>query len=822
MSPELIKAKPTETGSPNGAATPPAWPAGSTERVYRLREELIHTTPSLCAERGLLVTEAYEKYQADPPVLRRAKALAHTLANMSIYVAPGEIIVGNQASAPRAAPLFPEYLVDFLATEIEEFPNRRADVFAVSPEVKAHILNTIVPAWRGKTLNERVMAIMPQDVANAQKAGVISGRGNITSGDGHIILNLEKVLAVGLEVIIAEAEAALTNLSPYEAANFKKQPFLQGAIIALRATIAFAGRYAAEAERQAALPDMSPERRAELQTIAAACRQVPAKPPRTFQEAVQSAYLVHLVSQIESNGHSFSLGRFDQFTYPYYQADLQAGHLTRDKALEILELLWLKLFSIIKVRPWDHTRFGIGYPTYQNVTIGGQTETGQDATNELSFMVLETIRNVRLTQPNVSARVHTNTSDRFLLECAKTIKLGFGMPAMKNDEIIIPALLEKGATPADAYNYAIVGCIEAAVPGKWGYRVTGMAFLNVLKIVELTLNNGVDPKTGLQLLPGQGDLTVFSSFEALYQAFYEQYMFYTRTSFHLDAVADISLEELVPDAFCSALVDNCLGRGLTIKEGGALYDVVSGLQSGVTNVANALIALKKLVFEEKKLTAAEVMAALTSNFENEGGEVVRQRLLHAPKYGNDIDEVDELARRVMQDYQREMAKYHHSRYGRGPIGGYAGSTSNISANVPLGSKIGATPDGRKAGEPIAEGVSAMHGTDTSGPTAIMRSVSKLPTIKMLAQLLNLRLSPTTLADEAGLRRLVTLLKGFRNLKVWHVQFNTIDTATLLAAQKNPEQYRDLVVRVAGYSALFVTLDKSTQDDIIQRTVHELN
>lgn len=824
MSPELIKTKPIETGSRNGAAKPTtAWPAGSTERVYRLREELIHTTPSLCAERGLLVTEAYEKYQVDPPVLRRANALAHTLANMSIYIAPGEIIVGNQASAPRAAPLFPEYLVDFLAAEIEEFPNRRADVFNVSPDVKNHILNTIVPAWHGKTLNDRVMAIMPDDVAGAQKAGVISGRGNITSGDGHIILNLEKVLAVGLEGIMAEAEAALANLSPYEAANFKKRPFLQGAIITLRATIDFAHRYAAEAERQAALPETSPKRRVELETIAATCRQIPAKPPRTFQEAVQSAYLVHLVSQIESNGHSFSLGRFDQYTYPYYQADLQAGRLTREQALEILELLWLKLFSIIKVRPWDHTRFGIGYPTYQNVTIGGQTETGQDATNELSFMVLETIRNVRLTQPNVSARVHTGTSDRFLLECAKTIKLGFGMPAMKNDEIIIPALLEKGVTPADAYNYAIVGCIEAAVPGKWGYRVTGMAFLNILKVIELTLNNGVDPKSGLQLLPGRGDLTAFNSFEELYEAFYEQYMFYARTSFHLDAVADISLEELVPDAFCSALVDDCLKRGLTVKEGGPLYDVVSGLQSGITNAANVLMALKKLVFEEKKLTAAEVLAALAANFENDGGEVVRQRLLHAPKYGNDIDEVDELARRVMQDYQKEMVKYHHSRYGRGPIGGgYAGSTSNISANVPLGSKVGATPDGRKAGEPIAEGMSAMHGTDTAGPTAILRSISKLPNIKMLAQLLNLRLSPTALADEAGLKRLVTLLKGFRNLKVWHVQFNTIDTATLLAAQKNPEQYRDLVVRVAGYSALFVTLDKATQDDIIRRTVHELN
>ncbi len=796
--------------------------AGSTERVYRLREQLVNTTPSLCAERGLLVTEACERHQADPPVLRRAKALAHTLASMTIYIDQDEIIVGNQASAPRAAPLFPEYLVDFLANEIDDFPNRRADVFEVSPEVKAHIINTIVPTWRGKTLNDRVMAVMPPDVAAAQKAGVISGRGIITSGDGHLIMNIEKVLRVGLEGIIAEAEAALADLSPYEANEFKKRPFLEGAIITLKAAIDFAHRFADEAKRQAALPATSPERRAELETIAAVCRQVPAKPPRTFQEAVQSAYFVHLLSQIESNGHSFSLGRFDQYTYPFYQADLETGRITRDQALEILELLWLKLFSIIKVRPWDHTRFGIGYPTYQNVTIGGQTENGGDATNDISYMVLETIRNIRLTQPNVSARVHTGTPDRFLMECAKTIKLGFGMPAMKNDEIIIPALLEKGVSPGDAYDYAIVGCIEVAVPGKWGYRVTGMSFLNVLKILEITLNDGVDPKTGIQLLPGRGDLRDFKSFEDLYQAFYEQFMFYARTSFHLDAVADISLEEMVPDAFCSALVDDCLGRGLTIKEGGAVYDVVSGLQSGVSNVANALMAVKQLVYEEKKLAAAEVMAALAADFENEGGEMVRQRLLRAPKYGNDINEVDGLAIRVMLDYQQEMAKYHNSRFGRGPIGGgYAGSTSNISANVPLGSKIGATPDGRKAGEPIAEGVSAVHGTDTRGPTAVLRSVSRLPTIKMVAQLLNLRLSSTALANEAGLKHLVTLLKGFRNLKVWHVQFNTVDTETLLAAQRNPEQYRDLVVRVAGYSALFVTLDKATQDDIIKRTVHEL-
>ena len=827
-----VAGDPLVAGDPQVVGDPPV--AGCTPRVEKLRERVLNSEPSICVERGLLVTEAYERYAADPPVLRRARALADTLDRMSIYIDEDELVVGNQASAPRAAPLFPEYLVDFLAAEIDEFDKRPADRYRVPEEVRAPILERIVPAWQGKTLNDRANAIMPADLAAGTKMGVISGRGMITSGDGHIILDIRKVLQAGLEGVIAEAQAACDALSPYEAAAFKKRPFLQGAIIALQAVIRFAGRFADEAERQAALPELSPERRAELKIIAETCRRVPGKPARTFAEGVQAAYFVHLCSQIESNGHSFSLGRLDQYLYPLYQADVAAGRLTQAQAQELLELLWLKLFSIIKIRPWDHTRFGIGYPTYQNVTIGGQTPDGADATNELSYMVLKAIQNVRLTQPNVSARMHTGTPDRFLMECARTIRLGFGMPAMKNDEMIVPALLEKGVAPEDAYDYAIVGCIEVGVPGRWGYRVTGMAFLNILKVLEIALNNGVDPRTGICLLPGRGTLADFKTFEDLYDAFHEQYMFYARQSFNLDAIADICLEELVPDAFASVLVDDCLARGLTIKEGGARYDIVSGLQSGISNVANALMALKLLVFEpalasqsalaaQSALDPRAVMDALAADFGNPGGEVIRQRLLAAPKWGNDLDEVDALAGRVLKDYLQEMAKHHNSRHGRGPIGGgYGGSTSNISANVPMGSKVGATPDGRHAGEPIAEGISAAHGTDTGGPTKVMRSVSKLPTIRMLAQLLNLRLSPATLATDAGLHRLVTLLKGFRNLKLWHVQFNTIDTATLLAAQRNPEQYRDLVVRVAGYSALFVSLDRATQDDIIRRTVHELN
>ncbi|MFC2036876.1 glycyl radical protein [Chloroflexota bacterium] len=798
-------------------------PAGSTERVQRLRQRLLDAIPSLCAERGLLITRAYEEYAADPPVLRRAKALADVLDNMTIYIDEGEIIVGNQASAPRTAPLFPEYAVSFLVDEIDEFPNRRADLFDVSPEVKKAILNTIAPYWCGKTLYDRATAVMPEVVHQAQAIGVISGRGMITSGDGHVIMNIPNVLAKGLEAIIAEAQGALDSLSSYRASEFKKRAFLQGAIIALEAAIRFAHRYADEAERQAGLPGVDPERRAELLQVSKVCRQVPAGPARTFQEAVQSAWFVQLVSQIESNGHSFSLGRLDQYTYSFYRADLDAGRISRDQALEILELLWLKLFSVVKVRPWSHTRFGIGYPTYQNVTIAGQTPDGHDGTNDISYMVLQTIRETRLTQPNVSARIHAGTPDRFLLECARTIKLGFGMPAIKNDEIIVPALLEKGVKTEDAYNYAIVGCIEAAVPGKWGYRNTGMCFLNLLKVLELTLNDGADPSSAGQLLPGRGDLADFDSIEALQDAYREQLRFYTRISIEMDTVADTCLEELVPDAFCSALVDDCIGRGKTIKEGGAVYDIISGLQSGVCNVANAFMALKTTVFDEKTLSAEQVQAALAANFENHGGESVRQRLLHAPKYGNDIDSVDAFAVLVLNDYLAEASLHRHTRYGRGPIGGgYAGSTSNISANVPLGASVGATPDGRKAGEPISEGVSPVHGTDTGGPTKVLRSVTKLPTIKSIAQLLNLRLSPATLATEEGLRRLVTLLKGFRNIKAWHVQFNTVDTETLRAAQEHPEKYRDLVVRVAGYSALFVSLDKATQDDIIRRTVHELN
>lgn len=411
------------------------------------------------------------------------------------------------------------------------------------------------------------------------------------------------------------------------------------------------------------------------------------------------------------------------------------------------------------------------------------------------------------------------------MECARIIRLGFGMPAMKNDEIIIPALLEKGVELEDAYDYAIVGCVEAAVPGKWGYRNTGMTFLNLTKVLELALNGGSDPESGVRLCPAaqaQG-LPNFKSYDDLYDSFKRQLDFYIRCHVAFDAAADLALEELVPDAFCSSLVHDCIERGKNIKEGGSVYDIISGLQSGVANVANALVAMKKLIFEEHALTQEELKYALETDFAGADGERVRQLLLNdAPKYGNDIDEVDLVARGVMQDYLDLIRDVRTTRFGRGPIGCiYCGSTSNISANVPMGAVVGATPDGRRKGEPIAEGVSPVQGTDLRGPTAVMASVTKLQTAKMIAQLLNLRFSPATLEGEKGLSALVHLLRGFCDLKGWHVQFNVVSTETLRDAQKHPERYRDLIVRVAGYSALFTTLDPATQEDIIRRTEHVL-
>jgi formate C-acetyltransferase len=416
-------------------------------------------------------------------------------------------------------------------------------------------------------------------------------------------------------------------------------------------------------------------------------------------------------------------------------------------------------------------------------------------------------------------------SDHFLMACMNVIEKGFGMPAFNNDEIVIPELIKLGVEQDDAYNYSAIGCIEIAVPGKWGYRCTGMSFLNLMRVFLASMHDGKDVVSGKIFNKGIGQFSDFKNFEELLQAWKHQIKFYTKKTVEIDAAIDTALEEHVPDILCSAFVDNCIERGKTIKEGGSKYDFISGLQVGIANLGNSLAAIKKLVFEEGKISKDELLEALDTNFEGKSGEKTRQILLnYAPKYGNDDDYVDLLLKEAYMDFINELEKYHTTRYGEGPIGcRYYAGTSSISANVPSGAVVPATPDGRKAFTPVAEGSSPTSGTDLLGPTAVFRSVSKLPTDKIMGGvLLNQKLSPATIKNEEDKLKLISIIRTFfANLKGWHVQYNIVSRKTLLAAKKNPEKYRDLVVRVAGYSAFFTTLSPDTQDDIIARTEHTL-
>lgn len=791
----------------------------SSLRVKRLRESVLSKVPGVCIERARYYTQAYKENESHPIYIKRARALEKTLENMSIYILDEELIVGNQASDQRTAPIFPEYAVEWIEKELEEkgnFDKRSGDIFHL-PEEHIDELKDIIRWWKGKTHYDHCMAMMPDDVKKASIIQAIHGEGNMTAGDGHIVVDYEKVLKLGLKGVKNEALEALAKLDMGETDSLRKKSFLEAVIITLDSAVSFAHRYADLAEKMGR-EERDEVRAQELYNIAKICRRVPENPATSFYEAVQSVWFVHLLQHIESNGHSVSLGRVDQYLYPYYEHDIKNGIITRDFARELLELLWIKMFSLIKIRSTSHMGYGAGYPTYQNVTIGGQTKDGRDATNDLSYLVLESVAETRLTQPNLSARLHAGSPEKFLRKCIEVVKMGFGMPAFKNDEIIIPSLLSRGVSQEDAYNYTLVGCIEVAVAGKWGYRCSGMTFLNILKVLEMTVYGGRDPRTGYWLLKTK-PLTEVESFEEFWQQWEEQMKYYTRLSIELDHVADINLEQLVPDIFTSALVNDCIKRGKTAKEGGAIYDMISDLQVGIANTANAMAAIKKLIFEDKLLEPDRLIKAMEDNFSSEDSLKVQEMLLAAPKYGNDDDYVDNLAVDVVRVCDREISKYKNTRYGRGPIGGnYYLSTSAISSNVPMGAVVGATPDGRNAWMPTAEGSSPAQGTDKNGPTAALKSVAKLPTIMFTGgNLLNQKFSPELLEGEERVRRFVQLLRTFVSLKLWHVQFNIVSSEVLRAAQKEPEKYRDLIVRVAGYCAQFVTLDPTTQNDIISRT-----
>lgn len=787
-------------------------------------------TPPVCTERAQAYTKVYQENEDKPVVVQRALALQEHLRSRTIWIKHDELIIGNQASKVRAAPIFPEYTVRWLEAEIDQLADRPGAGFAVTAEDKENI-HKLTPYWRGKTVQDRCYGLFTDEQQDILASTIIKAEGNMTSGDAHLAVDNEKILRIGVNGLIAEVREHRAKIDLADFQDLKREQFLKSVEIVLLAVQQHIIRYAELAEKMAA-QETRPERREELQRIAANCHFIAFNKPESFWQALQLCYFVQLVLQIESNGHSVSFGRMDQYLHSFYQQDVEKNKtITAEFATQLLQSCWLKLLEVNKIRSGAHSKASAGSPLYQNVTIGGQKldENGKasDAVNSLSWAILESCGQLRSTQPNLSVRYHQGLEQSFLMACIEVIKCGFGMPAFNNDQIVIPEFIKLGVEKQDAYNYSAIGCIETAVPGKWGYRCTGMSFINFARILLAALDGGRDATSGKVFLPSDKSFEKgnFNDFNEIIAAWREQIRYFTRKSIEIDCVVDSVLEQQAQDIFCSSLVDDCLSRGKTAKEGGAKYDWVSGLQVGIANLGNSLAAIKHLVFEQTQITQPELAAALANNYAGSDGELLRQRLLNfAPKYGNDDDSVDQLISLAYNAYIDELANFHNTRFGRGPVGGeYYAGTSSISANVPFGAATMATPDGRKAQTPLAEGASPASGTDTLGPTAVYNSVGKMPVNKILGGvLLNQKLTPATVESEMDMLKLSMLIRTFFNHhKGWHVQYNIVSRETLLAAQADPESYRDLVVRVAGYSAFFTALSPDAQDDIIARTAHNL-
>ncbi len=828
-----------------------------TARVSRLVENLFATPPQIEADRAVLLTESYRATEGEPIVTRRAKAFEHILRHIPITIRPDELIVGSATKMPRSCQTFPEYSYDWLEAEFDTVATRSADPFFISEETKA-ALREVHTYWKGKTNFELATSLMAPEALKAFNVGIFTTGNYFYNGIGHVCVQYDKVLAVGFDGVRKEAKAALAACSVSDADYAKRSHFLNAVIRSCDAVIAYAKRYATLAREEAA-SCVDDVRKQELLTIAANCDRVPEFGARTFYEACQSFWFVQMLLQVESSGHSISPGRFDQYMYPYYKADMDAGRITPAFAQELIDCIWVKLNDLNKVRDAASAEGFAGYSLFQNLIAGGQDANGLDVTNDLSFMCLEATLHVNLPAPSLSVRVWNGSPHDFLIKAATVTRTGVGLPAYYNDEVIIPALMSRGISLEDARNYCIIGCVEPQCPGKTdGWH--DAAFFNMCRIMELVFGDGM--VDGVQVSIHTGDVSTFTTFEQFWDAYQRQMDYMLTLLVNSDNAIDAAHAERCPLPFQSALVDDCIANGRTMQEGGAHYNFTGPQGFGIANMADAMIAIKTLVFDRKEWTLADFRQALKDNFgrpvadEHQVAAVAAQvaeapkaqgktvaaeavaaavakvmtadtvspetkarydRLLAdieaLPKFGNDNAEADEMARAVAYTYTRPMEKFKNPRGGQYQAGLYP-----VSANVPLGAQTGATPDGRLAKTPVADGVSPAAGRDTHGPTAAASSVARLDhAIASNGTLYNMKFHPTALAGRSGLENFVALLRGYFDQKGMHMQFNVVSRETLLDAQAHPENYRSLVVRVAGYSALFTTLSRSLQDDIIRRT-----
>ena len=847
-----------------------------TDRIKALRSAIYDATPIVEADRAELITASYKETEGMPIIIRRAKAVEKILTELPVVIRDNDLLVGSMTVNNRSCQIFPEFSFKWVEKEFDTMGTRMADPFVIPEETKKRLHNAF-QYWPGKTTHALATSYMSQPCLDAQENGIFSVGNYYFNGIGHMVVDYGKVLNLGYAGIIQEAEAKKATLDITNPDDLKKSQFYDAVCIVYRAAITFAHRYADLCDKKAE-QEMNPTRKSELKQMAANCRHVPEYNASTWWEAVQGFWFTQLILQLESNGHSVSPGRFDQYMYPFLVAD---KNINKDFAQEILDDLWVKFNELNKTRDDISDQAFAGYMCFQNIQCGGQTSEGLDATNALSYMMFDAAAHVAMPSPSFSIRYWNKTPDEFLYRACEVVRLGHGYPAMYNDEVIIPALENRGVSLRDARDYGLVGCVEPQA----SHRTDGWhdaAFFNIAKILELTLHNGRCGKK--QLGPKTGEMEDFKNLGDLMVAYKKQMEYFVRLVAEADNCVDYAHMERAPLPFESALIDDCLVNGKSVQEGGARYNFTGPQAFGIADNGDSLMAIEKHVFENKDVTMSQLREAMNHNFgysdasgKNEQfygtGSVNsytavpgtdEQQIYEAVKrilsangnidinqlqkdlekgtstcqtpinsndatqyqhikrimenttwFGNDDDVVDSIAREVGQIYAREVEKYRNPRGGQFQAGAYP-----VSANVLFGKDVAAMPDGRLAWTPVADGVSPRAGADTHGPTAAVMSVCKLGhEIFSNGTLYNQKFAPEALAGDEGLKRFAAMCRTYFDNKGMHIQFNIIDKATLLDAQQHPENHKDLVVRVAGYSAQFISLAKEVQDNIISRTEH---
>ena len=770
------------------------------ERIEMLKKRMLDEPLYMSIEQAKFITKAYKEHPDQPIILKRAWALDEAMRGISIDIGERELIVGNRTRESCAGVVFPEGGISWLAREIDMLSTRPQDKFLVRPEDRAYFFEELLPFWQGHTLEDAIDSALDPQIAALEVVGKLNQKDH---AQGHIAPDVEVFLKKGPAGLLAEAQAHLVACAP------ECRDYYEASIIVLSASCHFIARYALLAEQLAetAQDDIGND----YLNVARNCRALAVRPAATFHEAVQSLWFLFVLLELESNASSFSPGRADQYLYPFYQKGIADGSLTPEMAQELLDAMFIKFNQIVYLRNTKSAAFFAGFPIGFNITIGGRHVDGSDATNPLTFAFLQAQAHCRLRQPNLSARLHTNMSDVYLHRVAEVIGLGTGMPQVMGDEAIEQALINAGFSNDDAINFAVVGCVELSTPGK-ALSFSDSAMFNMVKALELTLNDGVCMQTGHPLGLPLGTLCDFENYEALETAYARQLAYFVERMEEGLRVIESAHQIYLPSPILSSVISDCLERGVDVTAGGAHYNL-SGIQLiQVANVSDSLAALKALVYDSDCVSREQLLKNLRENYPD---ETLRLTMLNrAPKYGNDVEWVDEIGEKWVEFIKGQLEKYTNFRGGRYIIGLYT-----VSAHVPMGENVAATPDGRKNREPLADGgLSAVYGRDQSGPTALLKSVSRIKSENAgNGTLLNMKFSPDLFKTEEGVAKFCALLRGFVALRINHAQFNVVNRLDLIAAKEHPEKYRHLLVRVAGYTANYVDLAPQLQDEIIART-----